>query len=55
MPVDIIFLGSLTADLINFTGAEKIDFVVSLIMAVGEMMTMDDSSSVYNDRGLLIL
>ena len=35
--------------------SEKIDFVVSLIMAVGEMMTMDDSSSVYNDRGLLIL
>jgi len=26
MPVDIIFLGSLIADLINFTGAEKIDF-----------------------------
>ena len=35
--------------------SEKIDFVVSLIMAAGEMMTMDDSSSVYNDRGLLIL
>ena len=35
--------------------SEKIDGVVSLIMALGSYMTEGDISSVYNDRGLLML
>ena len=35
--------------------SEKIDGVVSLIMSLGSYMTEGDVSSVYNDRGLLIL
>ena len=35
--------------------SEKIDGVVSLIMSLGSYMTEGDISSVYNDRGLLIL
>jgi len=34
---------------------EKIDGIVALIMALGEYMTGEDISSVYNDRGLLML
>ena len=35
--------------------SEKIDGVVSLIMSLGSYMTEGDVSSVYNERGLLIL
>jgi phage terminase large subunit-like protein len=35
--------------------SEKIDGVVSLIMGLGSYMTEGDISSVYNDRGLLML
>ena len=34
---------------------EKIDGVVALVMALGEMMTGEDSTSVYDNRDLLIL
>jgi len=35
--------------------SEKIDFTVALIMSLGAFMTETDVSSVYNDRGLLML
>ena len=34
---------------------EKIDGLVALIMALGEYMTGEDVSSIYDNRGLLML
>ena len=34
---------------------DKIDGVVALIMALGEMMIGEDVSSIYDDRGILVL
>ena len=34
---------------------EKIDGIVALIMSLGEHMSTEEISSVYNDRGLILL